>query len=92
MFDFSVRKDMIKKDITREEAVGKIVAHLCLTLIVKELKTSVGHGRMVTTLNIIKHLISFLVYWCRVTPCLILKVTVHSSTEETDKIFWIAFK
>jgi hypothetical protein len=27
-----------------------------------------------------------------VTPCLILKVTVHSSTEETDKIFWIAFK
>jgi hypothetical protein len=36
-------------------AVGKVVAHLCLTLIVKELKISVEHGRVVTTLNIIKH-------------------------------------
>jgi hypothetical protein len=32
MFDFSVRKNIKKKDITREEAIGKIVAHLCLTL------------------------------------------------------------
>ena len=33
--------------------VGKVVAHLCLTLIIKELKYSVEHDRVVTTLNII---------------------------------------
>jgi hypothetical protein len=55
MFDFSVSKDMKKKDIIREVAVGKIVARLCLTIIVKDLKISVEHGRLVTTLNIIKH-------------------------------------
>ena len=33
--------------------VGKVVAHLCLTLIIKELKFSVQHSRVVTTLNII---------------------------------------
>ena len=33
--------------------VGKVVAHLCLTLIIKELKFSVEHDRVVTTLNII---------------------------------------
>jgi hypothetical protein len=42
-------------DVIREEAVGKVAAHLCLTLIVKELKVSVEQGRMVTTLNLIKH-------------------------------------
>ena len=31
--------------------VGKVVAHLCLTLIIKELKFSVEHDRMVTILN-----------------------------------------
>ena len=46
---------MKKKDIIREEAVGKVAAHLCLKLIVKELKISIEHGRVVTTLNIIKH-------------------------------------
>jgi hypothetical protein len=35
--------------------VGKVVAHLCLTLIIKELKFSVEHDRVVTTLNAIKH-------------------------------------
>ena len=50
---------MKKKDIIREEAVGKVASHLCLTLIVKELKNSVEHGRIVTTLNIIKHQISY---------------------------------
>ena len=35
--------------------VGKLVAHLCLTLIIEELKMSVEHDRMVTTLNITKH-------------------------------------
>jgi hypothetical protein len=41
MCEFSVSKNMKKKDIIREVAVGKVVAHLCLTLIVKELKISV---------------------------------------------------
>ena len=39
----------------REVAVGKVAAHLCLTLIIKELKISVEQDRVVTTLNIIKH-------------------------------------
>jgi hypothetical protein len=30
--------------------VGKVMAHLCLTLLIKELKFSVEHGRVVTTL------------------------------------------
>jgi hypothetical protein len=32
--------------------VGKVVAHLCLTLIIEEWKFSVEHDRVVTTLNI----------------------------------------
>ena len=55
MFEFSVSKDIKKKDIIWEVAIRKIATHLCLTLIVKELKISVEHGRVVTTLNIIKH-------------------------------------
>jgi hypothetical protein len=43
------------KDIIKEVAVGNVVAHLCLTLIVKVLRISVEQGRVVTTLNIIKH-------------------------------------
>ena len=41
--------------------VGKVTAHLCLTLIIKELRISVEQDRVVTTLNIIKHQISYLV-------------------------------
>ena len=41
MFEFNVSKDMKKKDIIREVAVEKVATHLCLTLIIKELKTSV---------------------------------------------------
>jgi hypothetical protein len=33
--------------------VRKVAAHLCLTLIITELKISVEHDRVVTTLNII---------------------------------------
>ena len=55
MFESSVSKDMSKNDIIWEVAEWKAVAHLCLTLIVKELKISVEHGRVVTTLNIINH-------------------------------------
>jgi hypothetical protein len=35
--------------------VGKVVVHLCLALIIKELKFSVEHVGVVTTLNTIKH-------------------------------------
>jgi hypothetical protein len=56
MFEFSVSKDMkIKKGIIREVAVGKVATYFYLTLIVKELRIIVEHGRVVTTLNIIKH-------------------------------------
>jgi len=55
MFEFSVSKDMKKKDIIREVAIEKIVARLCLKPIIKELNISVEHGRVVTTLNIMKH-------------------------------------
>ena len=54
MLVFSVGKNM-EKGIIREVAVGKVMTHLCLTLIVKILKNSVEQGRMITTLNIIKH-------------------------------------
>jgi hypothetical protein len=58
MHEFSVSKDMKKFDNDKrrkEVVVGKLLEHLCLTLIIKELKINVGHDRVVTTLNIIKH-------------------------------------
>ena len=36
-------------------AIGKVAVHLCLTLIIKNLKISVKHDRVVPTLNIVKH-------------------------------------
>jgi hypothetical protein len=39
----------------REVAVGKVMAHLCLTLIIKELKIIVEQDRVVTPLNATKH-------------------------------------
>jgi hypothetical protein len=39
----------------RDMVVGKMVAHLCPALIIKELKFNVEHDRVVTTLNTIKH-------------------------------------
>jgi hypothetical protein len=39
----------------RDMVIRKVVAHLCLALIIKELKFSVEHDRVVTTLNTIKH-------------------------------------
>ena len=35
--------------------VGKVAAHSCLTLIIKDLKFSVEQSRVVTTLSLIKH-------------------------------------
>jgi hypothetical protein len=55
MFEFSVGKDTKKEDIIREVAVWEVATHLCLKLIVKELKIRVEHGRVVTTLYIIIH-------------------------------------
>jgi len=58
MFEFSIRKDMNEKNpcfIGREVGIGKVASHLCLILIVKELKISVKQHKVVTTLNIIKH-------------------------------------
>ena len=59
MHKFSVSKDM-RKNINndrrrRDMVVGKVVVHLCLTLIIKELKVSVEHDRVLTTPNTIKH-------------------------------------
>ena len=58
MHEFIVSKDMKKFNNDkrrREVTLGKVAAHLCLTLIIKELKISVEHDRVVTTLNTIKH-------------------------------------
>ena len=55
IFEFSVNKDMNKKDIIREMTLEKVATHICLTLIVKNLKNCVKHGRAITSLNIIKH-------------------------------------
>jgi hypothetical protein len=38
--------------------VGKVVVHICLTLIIKELKISVEQDRVVTTQNIIYSVVS----------------------------------
>jgi len=54
MHKFSVSKDMkkINNDKRRRDIIiGKVVAHLSLTLILIELKFSVEHNRVVTTLN-----------------------------------------
>jgi len=55
LFEFNVIKDMKKCFTEREVVVGKVAAHLCLTLIVKELKISVEQGKVGATLNIIKY-------------------------------------
>ena len=61
MHEFSVSKDMkkINNDKRRKEvAVEKVGAHLCLTIIIKELKISAEQDRMVTTLNFIFSVVS----------------------------------
>ena len=56
MFVFSVTKDMTKRNNNDNMRIPTHrLAHF-LTLIVKELKISVKHGRVVTTLNTIKTL------------------------------------
>ena len=53
--EFDVCKDMKKKDIIREVAIGKVATHFYLTLIINKLETIVEQCRVVTTLNTIKH-------------------------------------
>ena len=56
MSNTNYMKKKVKNDKKRRDIViGKVVAHICLTLIIKELKFSVEHDRVVTTLNTIKH-------------------------------------
>ena len=59
MYKFCVSKDIIVKIYNdkrrRNMVVGKVVAYLCLTLIINQLKFSVEHDRVVTTLNTVKH-------------------------------------
>ena len=61
MHKFSDSKDMkLKLTMIKgegERLVGKVLVHLCLTLIIEKLKFSVEHDRVVTTLNTTKH------YW-----------------------------
>jgi hypothetical protein len=54
MFEFSFSKNM-------SIYIYRIATRLCLTLIIKGLKISVEHGRVVTTVNLIKYEISYLV-------------------------------
>ena len=64
MHEFSVSKDMEKFDNDKrrkEVVVGELPEHICLTLVIKNLKIIVKRDRVVTTLNIIKHYISYLV-------------------------------
>ena len=55
MFECSVNKDMKQKGYNKGGAIGKVAAQVCLTLIIKEVKIIVEQGRVVTTLDIIKH-------------------------------------
>ena len=54
MFEFNVSKDLIFFNNDTRRIPTHLMAYL-LTPIIKELKISVEQGRMVTTLNIIKH-------------------------------------
>jgi hypothetical protein len=55
MFEFNINKDMKKEYNKGSGTYMSVAAHICLTLFVKELKINVEQGRVVTSLNIIKH-------------------------------------
>jgi hypothetical protein len=62
MSNTNYMKKKVNNDKRRKNmVVGKVVAHFCLTLIIKELEFTIVHDRVVTTLNTIKHQISYLV-------------------------------
>jgi len=52
MFEFSIIKDMKKNNNNDKRRTLTYFLTLCLILIVKELKISVEHSRVVTTFNI----------------------------------------
>ena len=52
MFDFSVNNHMRTKKSNEKKIHVYLLAYF-LTMIIQELKSSVEHGRVVTTLNII---------------------------------------
>ena len=54
MFEISASKDIKINKNDKRRIPTYLLANL-LTLIIKELKNSVEQGRVVTTLNIIKH-------------------------------------
>jgi len=60
MFEFSVTNDIKKEKNNDKRRLSTFLLALCLILIVKELKISVEQGSVVTTLNIIKHKLSYL--------------------------------
>ena len=45
--------------------VGKVTAHLCLTLMIKELRISVEQDRVVTTLNVIFSVVELELTLCK---------------------------
>ena len=53
MSEFSVSKDMKKKNNNVRRRIPTHLLAYLLTFIVKEMEISVEHGRVVTTLNII---------------------------------------
>ena len=62
IFEISVNKDRKNKTTMIKGELQHIFLESNLILIVKESKISVEHGKVVTTPNIIKHEIYFLVY------------------------------
>ena len=55
MFEFRVSKEYEKENNNDKRKIPTYLLAYLLTLIVKELTISLEQGRMVTTLNIIKH-------------------------------------
>ena len=54
MFEFSVSNDMKRNNNDKKRIPTYLLAYI-LTPIIKELKISVEHGKVLTTLNISKH-------------------------------------
>ena len=55
VFEFSVSKDMGKTINNDKRRIPAFLLAFLRTLVVKKLKVSVEQGKVVTTLNIIKH-------------------------------------
>ena len=93
MFEFSVSKNMVNENNNDKRRIPAHLLAYLLTLGVKELKISVEHGRVVTTLNIIystdasppklqKYDPTFI---CIVTDPQMPRATQHNSTRPQKK-------